>query len=254
MKYNDIEISFLIALKIDSRDRLNNLEITLNYLKHYFPNSEVILSEFDIESKIPDYIVKNVIHIFTKTNEFFNRQKAVNIAARHASKDIIALYDADVLIIPESIEKTCNLLQNKRYDIIWPYDGRFYDVPKKYHKMIDETKKLDVVDLDECTLFNSSSVGGVVFFNKSIFWQGGAANENFKGLGWEDNELYERFTKLGYIRGRMGTYLLHLNHTRKETSYNYNPYGQHNQSEYLRINAMTVNQLLVEITKWEWVK
>ena len=47
-----MNVSFLIALHIDSNDRISNLRISTNNLKHHFPNSEIIISELDSESKI----------------------------------------------------------------------------------------------------------------------------------------------------------------------------------------------------------
>lgn len=245
--------SFLIAVSIDSPDRLSNLKISTEYLHYHFPESEIIISEFDKTSKIK-IDTSFCKHIFTESNDFFNKQKAYNIAAKNALNDIIVLYDADVILSKKSISKSIELLKNEEAEIVWPYDGYFYDVPKKFHKNIAETKSIKNVVLDECTLFSDRSVGGAVFFKKNIFFEGGGGNENFKGVGWEDNEIYERFTILGYNRVRLGTYLLHLNHERKETSYNHNPYGKHNQMEFSRIVTKTKEQLKKEILSWNWLK
>jgi len=39
-----MKISFLISLKIDSDDRLSNLDIPVKNLSHHYPNSEIIIS------------------------------------------------------------------------------------------------------------------------------------------------------------------------------------------------------------------
>ena len=248
-----MNVSFLIALQIDSNDRLSNLQISTNNLRYHFPDSEIIVSELDNESKIGKEFC-HCNHVFTKTSEFFNKQKAYNIAAKHSSHDVICLYDADVIIHPKAIQKSVDMVINKEAEIVWPYDGRFYDVPKKYHSEINDIKSTKNVLLEDCTLFCSTSVGGAVFFDKNVFIKGGMGNENFKGAGWEDNEIYERFTKLGFSRAKLDTYLLHLTHDRKETSYNHNPYGKHNEQEFSRIYKMPKHQLLNEIATWEWSK
>lgn len=248
-----MSISFLIALQIDSNDRLDNLRISTANLKHHFPDSEIIISELDTVSKIGTEF-NFCRHVFTETSEFFNKQKSYNIAAKKASNDVICLYDADVIIHPKAIQKSAEIILGNEAEIVWPYDGRFYDVPKKYHSEINETKSISKVLLEECTLFCSTSVGGAVFFNKNVFFKGGMGNEHFKGAGWEDNEIYERFTKLGFSRVKLDTFLLHLTHERKETSYNYNPHGKHNEQEFSRIYKMSKLQLLDEIATWEWTK
>jgi hypothetical protein len=52
----------------------------------------------------------------------------------------------------------------------------------------------------------------------------------------------------------LSTPILHLTHERKETSYNYNPHGKHNEIEFARIDRMNKVELLDEIKKWEWLK
>ena len=45
-----MKISFLIALQIDSEDRLSNLKISTDNLIHHFPDSEIVISEIDAET------------------------------------------------------------------------------------------------------------------------------------------------------------------------------------------------------------
>jgi predicted glycosyltransferase involved in capsule biosynthesis len=248
-----MNVSFLIAVCVDSEDRISNLKISTEYLKYHFPNSEIIVSELDKISKLNGHI-SNCNHIFTKTNDFFNKQKAYNIAARKSKNNILALYDADVVLGKNAILKSTELIEKNEADIVWPYDGRFYDVPKKYHNIIKESNSIKNINISECELFSDRSVGGAVFFKKNVFLEGGGGNENFKGVGWEDNEIYERFRILEYKIVRLGTFLLHLNHERKETSYNYNPFGQHNQMEFSRIVRKNKKQMIEEISKWGWIK
>lgn len=248
-----MNVSFLIAVCVDSEDRVSNLKTSTQYLKHHFPESEIIISELDKTSKLKN-LFKNCNHIFTQSDDFFNKQKAYNIAAKESKNEIVVLYDADVVLGKNAILKSTELIESNQADIVWPYDGRFYDVPKIYHDTIKESNSIKNIELSKCELFSDRSVGGAVFFKKSVFFEGGGGNENFKGVGWEDNEIYERFRILNYNIVRLGTYLLHLNHQRKETSYNYNPFGQHNQTEFSRIVRKNKEQMLEEISKWKWIK
>lgn len=243
------DVTFLIAIKLDSQDRITNLDTTINYLQSNF-NTNIVLCEQDKESKL--YKKYNCEYVFYKTEDFFNRQRGVNIAAKTAKTPIIVHYDADVLIPVKQLIKSTKIICENQAEVVYPYDGRFYDVPKQYHEIIKNTYSLERVDLNNCRLFNSHSVGGAVFFKSDVFWEGGAANENFKGLGYEDNEIYTRYTRLGYTFGRVAGPLLHLTHERKETSFNYNPYTQNNIQEYTRIANFTKQELLEEIKKWNW--
>jgi predicted glycosyltransferase involved in capsule biosynthesis len=251
-----MKISFLISLKIDSEDRLSNLDISVNNLNHHFPDCEIIISEIDTVSRINNRYsnMSSCKHVFTESNDFFNKQKAYNIATKQSKNDIISLYDADIVMCERVIRQAYDLIVSGDADVIWPYNGFFYDVPKKFHNKIDSDKSIKSIDITRCELFSRVSVGGVVFFKKSVFIAGGGGNQNFKGAGWEDNEIYVRFKKLGYNRYRLSTPILHLTHERKETSYNYNPHGKHNEIEFARIDRMNKVELLDEIKKWEWLK
>jgi predicted glycosyltransferase involved in capsule biosynthesis len=212
------KLDIIISLKVDSVDRINNLDIIMEFLKNNI-ECNIILTESDTSPKLKDRYECD--YIFNQVDEFFNRQKGLNIGVKHSNAPIIAHYDADIFMNPAQLIKAFNLINSGEYDIVYPYDGRFYDVPKKYHEY---TSKIEEIPLNECTLFNSDSVGGVVFFKRDVFINGGGANENFKGLGYEDNEIYTRYSKLAYKIARVSGPLYHLNHIRTETAYDNNPY------------------------------
>ena len=248
------KLTILIAAKADSEDRLTNLGITLDYINFHF-NVPIILSEQDTEPKLKQICAeKDVNYIFHETDEFFNRQRGVNICARQAKTPVIAHYDADILLKPQQITGAVKAILDKSADLVYPYDGRFYDVPKVYHPQIIETKNLNCVDLERCILFNPHSVGGVVMFDKKHYWECGGANENFKGLGYEDNEINGRFKKLGSKMVRTQWPLYHLTHERKDTSFNHNPHIDLNQQECIRINSLSKEELLAEVSNWSWTK
>lgn len=245
----DKKISFLIALQIDSQDRIDNLDISVSNLLHHYPDSEIIISEIDRESKIKDRY-PSCVHIFTEDPSFFSKTRAYNIAAKSAKNDIIALYDCDVVLKKSTVEKVVNLLSEDSVDVLYPYNGYFFDVPKSYHKQIKDTYSLESVDLKDCKLLSNVSVGGCVFFKKSVFLEGGGANERIR-IGYEDNEFFSRFKILGYRIGRMNCPLYHLNHVRKETSFDYNPYKEVYEKEYMRISTMNKETLKCEVEIWK---
>jgi hypothetical protein len=244
------DVSFLIALKIDSKDRIDNLDITIEYLQHHF-DTEIIISEQSKKSLIKGRY--NCKHIFTEVDEFFNRQRGVNIAASQSTKPIIAHYDADVILTPQQIVKAVEAIRSGTLELASPYNGYFYDVPKLFHKEIADSHSIDCIDISQCKMFSPRSVGGVVFFNREVFWQCGGANENFKGLGYEDDEIFERFKKLKIKMGRVTKPLFHLTHVRTETAYDHNPFVNANRDEFTRIQNMTQEQLEQEIKQWKWV-
>lgn len=251
MKIDLTDTSLLIALKIDSQDRIDNLDIAISYIKHHF-NTEIIISE-----QGPEPVLKNryeCTYVYTKVDEFFNRQKGVNIAARHSNNPIIVHYDADILVTPKQLAESIDPIRKQELELVLPYNGEFYDVPKQLHAKIHSEQSIEWLKPEYCKLFTKQGVGGIVCFNKEVFWKNGGANENFKGLGYEDNEIFDRFKKLKTKMGRYTLPLYHLTHVRKDTSYNFNPHVNENASEYVRIRDMSYKQLCSEVDTWKWNK
>ena len=162
-----LDLDIIISLKVDSDDRINNLDIVMNYLQNNL-RCNIIISEQDTFPKLKDRY--DCDYVFTEADEFFNRQRGLNIGVTKSNAKVIAHYDADIIINIKQLLKSYQLINSDNYDMIYPYDGRFLDVPKEYHDMID---KLELIPTDKCNLFNSNSVGGVVFFNRQVFLNGG---------------------------------------------------------------------------------
>jgi len=249
MSIDHSDTSILIALKVDSQDRVDNLDLVFGYLRHHYPEMEIILSE---QGSAPHLEGKyDCKYVFTQCEEFFNRQKGVNIAAKHSEKKIIVHYDADIVLTTSQINCSLDAVR-AGMEMVLPYDGHFYNIPKEFHSSIKDSMSLSHIDPQKCELFTKQGVGGCVFFDREVFWKNGGANENFKGLGYEDNELFDRFRILGAKAARLNVPLFHLDHVRKETSFNFNPYVEQNKNEYVRICSMDRETLLKEIATWPW--
>tara|TARA_B100001778_G_C18547941_1_gene611572 strand:- start:284 stop:1042 length:759 start_codon:yes stop_codon:yes gene_type:complete len=241
------DLTIIISAFVDSEKRKDNIRRCVEYLTHHF-DVDILICEQDTESKLSD--IPGTQHVFIHQPEMFRKQISYNVGAKHAKTKAIGLYDADIILHPKQISKSAQLICDDKFDIVYPYDGKFYDVPEKYHEDITKSKSVSCIDIEECTLFNPNSIGGAVFYNRNVFLEGGGGNENFIGVGYEDDELAHRFPKLGYTVARIDQPLFHLTHPRKETSWNHNPETQHNQEEYSRIVSMPVEQLREEIKTW----
>ena len=91
------DVTFVIPLKIDSIDRLENLLFTTNYLLNHF-STKIIVFEIDERNK---YIVKNllrpeIIYVFHyDPDPIFYRTKYINQITRTVTTPFIAIWDAD---------------------------------------------------------------------------------------------------------------------------------------------------------------
>ena len=114
------KLTFLIAAKVDHEDRIRNIRATLSYLRHHF-DANIIISEQDTSSKLHDMCKAfKCRHIYIETDEFFNRQRGVNLAAKEATTPVIAHYDADILLRPEQIIGATEAIISGQAQLVYP--------------------------------------------------------------------------------------------------------------------------------------
>jgi hypothetical protein len=182
----------------------------------------------------------------------FQRTKVINDAARSAHESLIATIDADVIIPKSQILAAINQLA-EHHDMVYPYEGFFLDVPRSDHtfaRQDSECRRLLSKAPSYMNLHNAS-VGGAIFFRKSVFWSGGGMNEHFDSWGRDDVELYARFSHLGYNITRIPGPLFHLHHPRDPKNQFYQE-TEVNARECERISSMPAPALLDEIATWQW--
>lgn len=236
---NNIDI--LIPVYIDHPDRLRNLNITLKYLNQIGINNIYINEHYKKEPKVLN-ITSNYINKDITTDTFYNKMECGNeLFKTFSTNPYIALYDIDVLVPKKDLNQTIKLFESG-YDFVYPYNGWFYDLPLETVQELERDLTANI-DISKCTLFCKTSHGGCVIFKREIFIEGGMLNPNFKNVGFDDDEINCRFTKLGYKKGRTSSPLLHMTHYRGETTYNYNKYNNHNGNEVGKIDRMSVQEL-----------
>jgi hypothetical protein len=249
------DIDFLIPLYIDHEDRTRNCNIVLKYLnKCGFENIYIAESFKDFSKFKFDYNINfNVKHYtFKQTDKFFNKMISVNKLFRISQSPIIALYDADTIILKGDIEDAIELIEQNKADIVYPYNGQFYNIPPKITQKLYQDIKTPFNIID-CKLFNPGSHGGAVIFSRDIFKQGGMCNEKFKNVGYDDDEIFHRFEILGYSIQRTQSPLFHLDHFRGNTSFNYNDYIEHNKRVLYETVSKNKEDLKQYIKTWKWV-
>lgn len=242
------EVDILIPLYVDHPDRIWNLYFVVDKLKS-FGFSNIFIRNYTDDNNIRfslnwDDSVK-YSHHHLKDFDNFNKMKCVNEMVDMCESKYLAIYDVDVIFPKKNLLQTLQLLKDGA-DVVYPYDGHFYNVPKTKFEDLDKGQ----INLDDCELCNPGSYGGAVFYNRKSFIEGGKCNPNFKNVGFDDNELYVRFAKLGYDVRRTEGPLLHLDHYRSETSVEQSPFLNHNMQIYNNICAMSKEQLLEEIKTW----
>ena len=261
--------TFIVPLKIESFDRLRNVIVSSIYL---LDNTEctLIIQEVDNQSTFAEKALPQIKecvgeekitrlkHIFEMSEDsVFHRTRILNDMVMMTTTPVVVNYDCDILLPLESYQTCEDWIVNGKYDMIYPYgDGNW-----QYQVLADDELVSQFInsDYDFGVLRNKSRIydakyGFCQFYNTEKYIEGGLENENFIAYGYEDNERFYRFNKLGYKVGRLDAHVYHMEHSRTPNSWFSNPYIEHNKNLYEQLNTFDKDQLLNYYKDQEYLK
>jgi hypothetical protein len=192
-------------------------------------------------------------------NPNFHRTRYINLAVKNITTDYLSVYDADVLLHPYQYSEAMDLLYDG-YDVVYPFNGYFYEIHKPDQlALITNTLDLGAIDKNQCGVYPNAgqplSVGAAIFFRREAFFMGGMENEHFIAWGPEDQELFHRFSVLGFKITRVqsdGVY--HLQHSRTLDSSENHVFIINNKAEFMLVKNMDEERLRNYMLKWDWLK
>lgn len=253
MKTNLKDVTFIIPIKLDSSDRLNNYITVINHLTNLFDTNIIVCESDKTSNENLLKIHEDVKYVFHENrSNYFHRTKILNIMTKMSNTNIVCNYDTDVVFPEQQYMSSVNEIKKNNCTIVFPYGGKFMNVPNKFFDLI-KNNNFHEINEDLLELAHPNSLGGAFFFNKEKYAMAGLENENFMSWGFEDNERISRLQKLNHQVSRVPGLLFHLNHQRGADSVPENPYYQKNMQEYYKINSMNKNQLEEYIKNWGWV-
>ncbi|KQM65222.1 hypothetical protein ASE74_10145 [Pedobacter sp. Leaf216] len=252
--YQCSDVTFIIPLRIESEDRLENASTILRYLRKNF-NAKILVVEGDRYRKLTDFFIpEGVDYVFKKdSNPLFYRELYNNWMVLEAGTTLVIKYDCDVVIPADQIYRAVIEVRKGILQVCYPYDGNFINVRGALKKYFVE--KLDLAPLHKYLGdFQTAmpSFGGCCVLDRQAFINMGLDNPRFVGWGFEDQEINKRARILGYNLGRIKGPLFHLHHKRglnshfadeKETLNSYN--------EYIKVSNMEKDRLESYILEWD---
>jgi hypothetical protein len=242
-----MDLSFLIPVRIDSQDRLNNFRRCLQYLVNYAPYNIIILEDSD--NPVLPNIIKNInlngasvdYNFSYNPNELFHKTKLLNILSQKAKTSVIVNYDTDILLNPEAYKFCYNLIVNDNYDLIYPFGKGEFLLNVRNNSDIGYC---DWSDVKECDLeLKICNHGLCQFLNRHQYIKNGGMNENFVSYGPEDWELGYRFKKLELKISWINSYIVHFDHFRGTNSSQSHPRVIENYALFDKIKGMNLDNL-----------
>ena len=175
--------SFIIAYK-HRNDRIHNLKRVLEWL-YGFGRIEIILVEQDKKPKLPDFSIKGVKHIFTKSNMPFNKSWAFNVGLKYATTDVIVFGDCDLIMDPHKFINALKLLET--YECVSPY-SRVIDLnPNEVNFNLEQMNLINRPGRGETDIQKICLSGGIIMYRKEAIYKIGGFDQSFIGWGGEDD-------------------------------------------------------------------
>ena len=254
-------ITFIIAVQLDCKDRLDNLQITLDTIFKGFPDCQVLLLEADTVNKLEGrYPGCEYAFVKLPSGEVFNKMKLYNKGAKLARGSVLCFVDVDVPPSKTAVLEGYKLITSNIYDVVFPYGKtEGYNIPKQLHDTVKACEDVHIYDESRYPWLSKSyqmpyvESGGVILYNTAAYLYGGGGNENFLGWGCEDDEALARFAGLGYRLGRLDNYiLLHLQHERTANPlwYDYSKYESANRARLAAVRSMSREDLQAMVERW----
>ena len=249
------ELTIVIPVRVDSKEREENLRSILSYLISY-TSATILIMEVDEEQK---FFLKNtdkrIKYYFKKdTDVIFHHTRYRNELLIRSETNIIAIWDADVFLTVSQLKAGIEWVK-KGFTMCIPYDGRaFYLSPedsinarKNIHSYMNNCKERNLIPL-----LGRPSVGGVFIINKQRYLQAGGENENIYGWGPEDVERVKRMEILEKPMERGSGPLFHLYHPRGiNSTFGHDERDRNNLKELIKVCKMNTEELRKYIQTWK---
>lgn len=265
------DITFIIHLRQDTVERAKNVGIVLSYYKSIIPTVKFIVVEDDATPKFK-YLEtdKSISYIHFYNPDQHNKCRGYNIGLDNCNTEIVCFLDIDGIVSKQNIEKSIDTLE-KTDSICIGYNGVAiyfnYDVKNAITNQSDTLYDFLETFVDKSNLYNNytnkfyhvantKAVGGMLLGYKSTFKRIGGFNPNFKGWGYEDNEIIVRARKLNVPIFAINTskpFLFHLPHISdvdKNTESNHISYNL-NREEFIRVSNSSQTELIEYIKSWK---
>lgn len=243
------DLSFIIPIRVDTEDRIDNCLTVLRFLFIHFPESEVLLMEQDslVRTQRLQETFPMIRHDFLLNPDRFNKSLAVNTGIALSTRPMVCMCDTDILLHPEAIRRAARMVRGNIKRVVIPYNRMVLNVSGDIKAEI--VTSLDLEKYGRVRRFSDAPVrddlalrennGGIFVADKEVLVLEGGVNKKMISYGWEDSEFSRRLDKLGYYTFMLPEFnLVHLDHRRGPDS-QINEMFDVNRKEFEKISAMS---------------
>lgn len=235
-------LTFLIPIRIDSKERLRNLYTVVSWLER--TSCVINILEADTDQKVSQEIYENpnVRYTFIKDkNPCFYRTKYINTLLAMSQTELSAIWDADIIVPLENIKDAVKQNIERSETITYPYNRKCIWLTDKESSSFCRMLDFSILEkTDSQSLLGRPFCGGAFLVNTRRYLSAGGENEKFTGWGAEDSERLHRCRILGHhVDWIESGVAYHLSHPRNENSkYFSQEVADKMREEFIRVCCM----------------
>ena len=223
MKADLKDVTFLILVRLDSIQRLENVVTVTDALFKHFDTHVTVVEASGFNNGILQKLLNSKINYLFREDKdpILYKTKHFNAMMPDVSTQYIAIWDADVVVDKKAVLEAVAMLRSQTADAAYPYNGKCYNTSEILRTLFFKRKDIRVLyrHIDKMDLFHNRLLhGGAVLANREKYIQAGMENEKHYGWGDDDFDRFYRFERLGYKIHRVDTCLFHLSHPRATNS------------------------------------
>lgn len=256
-KTNLTDFTFLIPLRIDTVNRLENTLVSIDYILSNFETTVSILEASGRNTGLLNRLLpKEVNHVFLEDmDNIFHRTRYINQLVKSVDTEYIIVWDTDIIIPIGQLIQSVGLLREREADFVTPYKDKFLDTSDILRDLYIQTRDVGILEKHQGkmkALYNPNPVGGAFLAHRQTYVDAGMENEKFYGWGREDGDRVNRWKILGYVHKHINGPIFHLSHERGLNSRFHSPKQDDvKTAELYRCTAMSKEELKTEIDNWK---
>jgi predicted glycosyltransferase involved in capsule biosynthesis len=215
----------LLALYIESDDRMANATRTLKYLSENLTGIKIIIIEVNrpklrvlVEYLNEMYGGRIDYEFIADPNPMFHRTRYLNIGLRKVSTKVVIVHDIDCVLPLNSYMEAERMISEEGMQMVTP----FSNPPGVYYVPQDLADRLLDIDHHDTVMKESrngyAGNGFVIFFNTKSYAKNGGEDESYLSWTCEDDSRPYCNRKMGLVYGRVSGHVFHCEHFRGPNS------------------------------------
>ncbi len=251
------DTTFIIPVRLDSINRLENLMMVVDFLIEKFHTNIIILEASTFCNGLVKRLLPQTVNymFYEDLDPIFHRTFYINEMMKSCQTPFVAVWDSDVILGSRQILESITLLREKKSDFVYPYKDKFLDTSKTIRELYFLSRNFELLikhrnKMNE--MYPPNPVGGAFIANCESYINSGLENTDYYGWGLEDGERYYRWDNLDYKVMRVEGPMFHLSHDRGiNSSIHSSDSAKIKENDITRTRMMNKSEMEKVITNWK---